>query len=225
MEGPKNKNHPYIVRLFMQVGRDGLPLYEFDSEDEVEDVLLEEDNTNIVGADSSDTNLLLQAFYYDYKDVLTYNDTRHLLADGSFERFQATHRRYMTPRWGRSLLKHIIAGHVYFAFRRTPSFVAMYVGTDLTKPFKQAIRQCKERCVCTFSVTRHTRTMQYAFWCETCFPSGGPDGNMVICEPCAIKCHVGHDVSVRVNGKTGKFDKTFMFCDCGDVLDCKAQQF
>jgi hypothetical protein len=217
MEGPENKKHPYIVRLFMQVGRDGLP-----KGHEFEEVLFEEDNTNIVGADASHTNLLLESFYYDQKDVLNFNNTRHLLAEGSFEAFQATHRRYTTPRWGHALLKHIIAGHVYFAFRRTPSFVAMYVGTDLTKPFKRAVQQCKDRCVCTYSVTKHTRTMQYAFWCETCFPGGRTSSGMVICEPCAIKCHVGHDVSVRVNG--GKFDKTFMFCDCGDVLDCKAQQ-
>jgi hypothetical protein len=114
----------------------------------------------------------------------------------------------------------LMSNHVYLALKTTPSFRILFMGTDLTKPFKRAVQQCKDRGVCTFSVTKQTRTMQYAFWCETCFPGGTASG-MVICEPCAINCHKGHDVSVRVNGETGEFDKTFMFCDCGDILDCK----
>ena len=117
----------------------------------------------------------------------------------------------------------LISGHAYLALKTTPSFLILFVGTDLTKPFKRAVQQCKDRGICTFSVTKQTRTMQYAFWCETCFPGGTASG-MVICGPCAINCHKGHDVSVRVNGETGEFDKTFMFCDCGDILNCKAQK-
>lgn len=146
------------------------------------------------------------------EDARSGNDSHHYL-----DEFKATHEKSPTPLHMISLYEFIVKGHVYFAIERTDCIIAIYVGTDLTKPFKQRINRCKAEGICTYSVTQKARTRQYPFRCSTCFPG---DDSMVICEPCAVKCHKGHNVFVRTNSEC-RFEKSLMFCDCGDVLDCQ----
>lgn len=146
------------------------------------------------------------------EDAISGNDSHEFL-----DEFKATHEKSPTPLHMISLYEFIMKGHVYFAIERTECIIAIYVGTDLTKPFKQRINRCKAEGICTYSVTQKARTRQYPFRCSTCFPG---NDSMVICEPCAVKCHKGHNVFVRTSSEC-RFEKSLMFCDCGDVLHCQ----
>lgn len=130
---------------------------------------------------------------------------------------QFAHLRSQKPLHFVKLYDHITENRLYFATAHTSSFMVIFMGTDLTRPFKRAIEKCKEDGLCSYSTTRTARARQHGFHCNTCFPE---EELMVVCEACANKCHRGHDVYVVVN-KDGVFEKKQMFCDCGDVLNCQ----
>ncbi len=202
-----------MIMLSMLIGRDGLPR-KLNGERFREDESEEEDDWNIKGYNAESVNLLIELLHYREEDLV---DCMRAVMRDQLEEFKATHSRSPVPLHMRNLYEYIKSGHLYFATATTSNFLITYVGTDLTQPFKKAINKCKQDGVCTFSVTQKARTRQYAFRCSTCFPG---DDSMVICEPCAAKCHKGHKVFVRTNYQ-GVFEKSLMFCDCGDLLDCK----
>ena len=159
-----------------------------------------DDEYTIVGQTDAELATMVEMFHYDGNDLeelkeAMMSDTlyrAHSVESNLVQEFKATHQRSPHPLWSLSLYDHIIKGHIYFATAHTNTLIVTYAGTDLTRPFKKAVRACKAQGWCTYSVTRKSRTRQYAFRCATCFPG---DDNMVICEPCAVKCH-----KVRVRG-------------------------
>lgn len=205
----------YVVMVSVLLDARGLPCQIGDGE--------VDDEYTILGVD--DVSSFLDMFHYDGDDLDEYKEAmmrdnidRVIGLEPSYlVKFKDTHNRSPHPLWSTDLYNHIAQGHFYFAMSHTDTLLIAYAGVNLTRPFKKVIRACKEQGFCTYSVTRKTRTRQYAFRCATCFPN---DDSMVICEPCAVACHKGHNVFVRTDAD-GIFQKSFMFCDCGDVLECQ----
>lgn len=175
----------------------------------------------VFGYEDKMLSSVVEMLHYD--DLKEYNNCllRDLKKKTNFNiiNFKKSHKRHEEPQHLKELYKYIVKGQIYFAYSITKYFFVIYIGFNLSKPFKKSVKKCLKKKKCTFSVTKKCRTYQRAFRCKTCFPN---DDSLVICESCMLKCHIDHDILVKVN-QNGIFEKSFMFCDCGDLLNCKCQ--